>query len=197
MADYCTATQLKAAGRLNISTTTYDTELAALVTAASRWIDQHCCNGLADAFAAAAGGVRRFTREAVYGDSLILDMPILAISAVVNGDAASLTVNTLRLQPRNGRWFRQIQMLSTGVGWSFAADGEIVVTGTWGLYASGSTPAPILEACAMIAGWWFKRYQMALADATANADLGAVIYGEAVPKQVLAILAPYREGRLV
>ena len=45
MADYCSATELKT--RLDISGSGYDTTLATLATAASRWIDQHrrCADG--------------------------------------------------------------------------------------------------------------------------------------------------------
>lgn len=197
MADYCTIAQVKAPGRLNISNTTYDDELTSLCTAASRRIDRFCCHGLDSAFAAAGGVSRSFGREAVRGRFLHLDMPALAISAATNGEGSPLVINTLRLHPVNGRYFRRIEMLSTGVGWSFSDDGLVTITGTWGLAATGSTPAPITEAAAMLAGWLFKRYQMALADATANADLGAVIYGESMPKQVVDLLKPYREGFLV
>ena len=71
-------------------------------------------------------------------------------------------------------------------------DGLYIVTGVWGW--SSAAPAPVKEAAIMLAGWMFKRYQAALQDNAASPDLGQLVYGEAIPRQVLALLAPFRNG---
>jgi hypothetical protein len=194
MADYCTAAQVKGAGRLNISDTTYDTQLGEMITAASRWIDRYCVDGITDAFAVASDSTRHFGHEAIDGMMLFLDAPILTATSVTNGAGTVLQSTEYRLYPINGRYATRLRMLSDGPGWEVGSEEQVDIVGKWGLALAAATPAPITEACAMLAGWMLKRWQMALADATANQDLGSVIYGESMPKQVLALLEPYRLG---
>ena len=188
MADYCTAAQVKAAGRLNISGSTYDTELAALITAASRWIDRHC-NLPVDGFAASGSATRYYDANVVVGSTLFLDAPLLSVSTLTNGNSATIDSANYWLEPRNVSPKWQIT-LKSGYAWTFATDGWISVAGVWGYAASA--PQPITEAAAMLAGWMFKRYQAALQDSTASIELGELVYSEAIPKQVLALLQPYR-----
>ncbi len=190
MADYCTATQVKAAGRLNISGTTYDTELAALVTAASRWIDQATW-GIDNAFAASATTTRYFRSEDLDGSTLVLDAPLLSASTVTNGDTVEVSSTNYWLAPRNAAYRWGIQ-LKSGYSWTLDTDGEISIAGVWGF--SATVPDPIREATAMLAGWMFKRYQAALQDNAASPELGQIVYGEAIPKQVLALIRPYMRG---
>jgi hypothetical protein len=190
MADYCTATQVKAAGRLNISGTTYDTELAALVTAASRWIDQATWH-ITDAFAASATTTRYFREEDIDGQTLVLDAPLLSASTVTNGDTVVVSSTNYWLTPRNAAYRWGIQ-LKSGYSWAIDTDGEISVAGVWGF--STTVPDPIREATAMLAGWMFKRFQAALQDNAASPELGQIVYGEAIPKQVMALIQPYKRG---
>lgn len=191
MADYCTAAQVKTAGRLNITGTSYDTELAALVTAASRWIDRSTWQ-LDNAFAASGTSSRYYRGDAVERARLWLDAPILTVSTLTNGDGATIDSGDYWLMPRNNGYFWYIDLKSTASGWTFTTDGEITVAGTWGF--STTVPDPIREATAMLAGWMFKRYQAALQDNAASPELGQLVYGEAIPKQVLALIAPYKRG---
>ena len=46
----------------------------------------------------------------------------------------------------------------------------------------------------MLSGWLFKRYQAALQDAAFSPELGQLTYSEAMPKQVRALLDPFRLG---
>jgi hypothetical protein len=188
MADYCTPTHLKAAGRLNISGTTYDTELTALATAASRWIDRHC-NLPIDGFVASAGATRYYSTTDLCGKTLFFDAPLLSVSTLTNGNGDTIDSANYWLEPRSisPKW--QIT-LKSAYSWQFTTDGWVSVAGVWGY--SASVPAPVAEAAAMLAGWMFKRYQAALQDSTASIDLGELVYSEAIPKQVLALLQPYR-----
>ena len=44
----------------------------------------------------------------------------------------------------------------------------------------------------MLTAWTYKRYTVGLQDATANLDLGQLVYSEGVPKQVQMLLQGYR-----
>ena len=188
MADYCTVAHVKAAGRLNISGSTYDTELAALVTAASRWIDRHC-NMPVDSFAATAQVTRYYDINTIVYKALFLDAPLLSLTTLTNGDGTTISSDNYWLEPRNisPKW--QIT-LKSGHSWNFATDGWVSVAGVWGF--STDAPQPVIEATAMLAGWFFKRWQAALQDNAASVELGEIVYGEAIPKQVIAVLQPYR-----
>lgn len=188
MADYCTAAQVKAAGRLNISGSTYDTELTTLVTAASRWIDRHC-NLPTDGFVASASATRYYSIDDVSGAALFLDAPLLTLATLANGNGATIDSANYWLEPRNTSPKWQVT-LKSGYTWAFATDGWISVVGVWGF--STNVPLPVTEAAAMLAGWMFKRYQAALQDSTASIELGELVYSEAIPRQVLALLQPYR-----
>lgn len=197
MADYCTTANIKGAGRLNITDSGYDTQLGEIITAASRWIDRFCAGDIVNAFAVGTDTTRYYSQDNLQGGTLFLDAPLLAVTSITNGDSAAVASNTYRLWPRNAPYYYQVRLLSTADGWAFDTDGEIAIVGKWGLALSGSTPEPIKEACAMLAAWMFKRYQAALADATANFDLGQLVYNEAMPKQVVALLEPYRVGLFI
>lgn len=190
MADYCTATQVKAAGRLNITGTAYDTELASIVTAASRWIDGATWH-IDNAFAASGSTSRYFRSDAIGGAVLFLDAPLLSVATLTNADTVVIASGNYWLTPRNADYFWSIE-LKSGYSWTFDTDGEVTVSGVWGF--STTVPDPIREATAMLAGWLFKRYQAALQDNSAVGDMGQLLYGESMPKQVLALIQPYKRG---
>lgn len=188
MTDYCTLADIQQAGRLNIVGDAYDAALASLVTACSRWIDAYCRvpeNG----FAATTVTTRYFGRGEVDGGTLLLDGPLLSVTTLTNGDGAVLGTDAYRLLPRNGAPKYGIELRS-GYAWQWSIDGEIAVTGVWG--AAATVPAPVQEACVMLVAWMFKRYQAGLQDVTASPEIGQALYAESMPKQVRAMLAPYR-----
>ena len=58
-------------------------------------------------------------------------------------------------------------------------------------------PAPVREAAIMLTCWMFKRYQAAYRqDNAAVPELGQILYGEAMPKQVVALLT-FRNGTVM
>jgi len=191
MADYATVANVKAS--LDITGTDYDTLLARIVTAASRWVDHVVAGGLENAFAATATATRAYGRAAIKGGTLYLDAPLLSLTSLTNGDDLPIQPADAVLHPLNERSKRQVRLKSTS-GWSFLVDGLIEVEGVWGLYASGATPPAISEAATALAAWLFKRYQAGMSDATANYDLGSLVYSEAMPKQVAAMLLPFNTG---
>ena len=119
MADYCSATELKT--RLDISGSGYDTTLATLATAASRWIDQHC-RVPTDGFAATAAAHGYYNSDAVDGRTLVLDAPLLSVTTLANGDGSAIAAGSYWLRPRNGAAGWYIELKSSVSGWVFDTD---------------------------------------------------------------------------
>ena len=187
MTDYCAAADV--VNRLEITSSTYNTELAAIVTAASRAID-HFCRIPDNGFAQADDAVRYYDLASVSApDTLFLDAPIVSVTSIVNGDGATISASDYTLQPRNEEWHSRVQ-LKSAFAWRFATDGEIAITGKWG--KATVVPADIKEACIMLSAWMFKRYQVGMQDATANPDLGQITFAKGIPEQVRTLLQPWR-----
>lgn len=162
--------------------------LGELVTACSRWIDRYCkvpVNG----FAQTATATRYYDDSRVFDGILMLDAPLLSVTTLVTGGGATLTSGQYRLQPRNAEYYSAIR-LNSGVAWGWSLDGEIAVTGAWGM--ASSVPEPVREAAIMLTAWTYKRYTVGLQDVTANPDLGQLVYAKGMPEQVTTLLSGYR-----
>ncbi len=190
MAAYCLNSDIATA--LNISGSQDNTWLTSLATSASAWVDAHCAVP-AGGFAVAADSTRRFDVCALEDGDLRLDMPLVSLTSLINGDGTAVDTATVRLLPVNGSHYWAIQMLATGPGWQWVQDGLFSVTGKWGW--SATVPTPVKEATIMLAAWLYKRYQAGLQDAANNVEIGQMMYSERMPKQVVALLAPFRIGQ--
>lgn len=186
---YTTAANIGTA--LNIEGEEYSAQLTGLAASASNWIDQYC-NLPANGFAVAVDSTRQYGPDDVHDGYLQLDLPLLTVTSVVNGDGTVLANGQYRTLPLNAQRAWMITP-NSGYAWQWSNDGLISITGKFGW--SAMPPAAVVEACTMLAGWMFKRYQAALQDATANMDLGQLVYSEAIPKQVTALLTPFRSGK--
>ena len=190
MTAYCTANDIAQA--LNIAGTQDDGWLTTLADSASAWVDAHCAVPWGG-FAVAADSTRSFDACALEDGELRLDVPLVSLTSLTNGDGTAINKATVRLYPLNGGHYWSIRMLSTGPGWQWVQDGLFVVTGKWGW--STTAPTPVKEATVMLAAWMYKRYQAGLQDAANNAEIGQMMYSERMPKQVVALLAPFRIGQ--
>lgn len=186
--NYCAASDIQTA--LDILGYDNTAWLDSLSASACAWIDAYC--GLpTGGFAVAADSTRHFDVCSLRGAALLLDVPLLAVTTLVNADGNTIPAAGYRLYPLNEPRHWRIE-LRGGYGWAIVEDGLYAITGRWGW--SATVPAPVREAATMLAGWMFKRYQAALQDNAAAPELGQIVYGEAVPKQVIALLSPFRNG---
>jgi len=190
--NYCTVDDIKTKGRLDIESGDFDVDLDSMIAGLSRRIDRHY--GVVDnAFCQTATATRYYEDDAVDWRTLVLDMPIITVSSIVNGDGVTVPADDYRLFPRNGRWYNEIRLRENATAisaWGFITDGEIAVTGKWGFTLA--VPDEIREATTYWAAWLLKRYHAALQDASANFDLGQVVYSEGIPKPVINMLPGYR-----
>jgi hypothetical protein len=188
MTAYCTPGDVRDAARLDIASTSMDAGITQLIAAVSQRLDQ-LHNLPAGGFAVAADTTRYYGYDAIHRGRLHLDAPCLSVTTLTNGDTVIIPSNAYRLHPRNEPRKHTIELVSSaGYAWGFYDDGEIIVVGKFGY--SLTVPDNVAEACAMWAGWLLKRYQSALQDATANQEMGQLVYSESIPKQVLALLRP-------
>ncbi len=190
MTAYCTANDIALA--LNIAGVQDDGWLTTLADSASAWVDAHCALP-AGGFAVTADSTRRYDVCALEDGELRLDVPLVSLTSLTNGDGSAVNTALVRLLPINGPHYWSIQMLSTGPGWQWVQDGLFSVTGKWGW--SATVPTPVKEATVMLAAWLYKRYQAGLQDVANNAEIGQMMYSERMPKQVVALLAPFRIGQ--
>ena len=190
---YCSVSDVALALNLVANTGDDDAHLVRIVEAACNWIDRYC-NVPSGGFAVTADSTRYYIAADVRGNDLLLDVPLLAVTSITNGDMGTVPSNGYRLWPINGQRKWRVQLLSTyGSAWDVADDDDVVtIVGKFG--SSLTLPAAVREAAIMLAGWLFKRYQAALQDNAAAPELGQIVYWEAVPKQVVALLAPFRNG---
>lgn len=183
---YCTAEEIES--RLDITGSSYSFDLTELANVASDWIDMHC-HVPSSGYQVTADTTRYFDHCAINGRELVLDIPLLTVTSVTDGDGTTVSSANYRLTPRNGPRYNAITLLSSYYWRISDVDDEITVVGKFGY--SLTTPTPVKEAALMLAGWIFKRYQAALQDNIVNQDLGQIVYGAAMPKQVCALLAPF------
>ena len=190
MTAYCDAYDVAVA--LNIAGSQDDGWLTTLADSASAWVDAHCAVP-AGGFAVTADSTRSFDLCALEDRALLLDVPLVSLTSLTNGDGTAINTAVVRLYPLNAGHYWSIHMLSTGPGWQWVQDGLYTVTGKWGW--STTPPTPVREATVMLAAWLYKRYQAGLQDAANNAEIGQMMYSEKMPKQVVALLAPFRSER--
>jgi hypothetical protein len=192
MTDYCQIADVKSA--LDMTASTYDTQLGRIITAASRWVDEVCECG-ESGFAPTADATRYFEACAVEDRTLWIDMPLLSVTTLTNGDGATIDAGSYRLWPLNESIKRQI-ILKSAYAWTFTDEDALVsVAGRWGY--STSVPQPVNEATIIMAAWMHQRYMSGLADASASPELGQLIYGKPVPEQAKALLKPWIERRFL
>lgn len=185
---YTTIALVKAS--LDVSGNADDTELTRIVAAASDWVDRYC--GVLTGSFAPAESTRYYSSENLAADGDIrLDQPLLSLTSVTDGFGAVVDSNNLVLFPLNGLLKWRIHRLDGAWGVD-EYENFVTVVGKFGM--SLTVPEGISEATIMLSAWIYKRYQAALQDATANAELGTVIYGESMPKQVRELLKPFRIG---
>lgn len=194
MADYCTLDELKAA--LNISDTTDDTQLEAVITAASSFIDGHCNRD----FTVAAGTTSRdYAPTGRYDVLLIDDCTTIQSVSIDDGldGSFSITLGTAdwQAEPLNGRHgglalpYNRLRPLEDGywpVEWRGRATVRVTATYGW-----SEIPPVVRQAAILQSSRLFVRYDSPLGVAGFG-DLGAMRVSSRVDPDVAMMLSPYR-----
>ena len=185
---YASTNDLKA--YLGIGTATDDALLAALLTRAQAVIDRHCDR----TFEAAVDTTRYYDAvDDVWGQLLMLDTDLCAVTTVVNGDGVTINSTDYMLQPSNLRPAYAIRLKDNSpVVWTYSESPErsIAVTGKFAY--SASAPADIVHATVRLAAWLYRQKDNSadMSDVSVTTG-GAVMIPSGLPRDVTAMLERY------
>jgi hypothetical protein len=204
MADYCTTTDVKANPDLGISSTditTYDVVLSALITQASRMIDEHL-GRWPNFFSPSTDAATRFYTAF---DNLVLDIDeavsVTAVAVSEGGEVTSTGYTTWAatdylLGPYNyaalGEPIRWIEV-DTLNGSQFSFYGYprgVSVTGIFGY--SAAVPETVKRACIAQVVFMFMQDKQAYQNQSAGGDVGSLFFNGDLHPLVKKLLEPYR-----
>lgn len=183
--DYSTLAAVKQS--LNRTTEDDDAFLEALITRASRMIDDYC-----QRFFVGETQTRNFDAvQDVYERTLYLDEDLLSVDVIQNGDGTTITASQYVFEPRNRAPKHGITLKSgTADLWTYFTDPEnaISVTGTWG-YSAG-TPDAIQQATNRLVIWWFKQRSSPFTE-VGTTDAGLATINPSMPNDIRLLLQPF------
>jgi len=145
---YCTLDEVKAA--LRETTETDDALIEQAINAASRAIEQVTGHTYY-----ATSATRYYRNASIYGQMLLLDADLLAVTTLTNGDAVVIGSTYYWLLPRNDPPYRGIQLKSTTFWNLSTADAEVSIAGSWG--SASTPPANVRSACVLMAERLYRR----------------------------------------
>lgn len=203
MADYCTTTDVKANPDLGISSTdvtSYDTVLSALITQASRMIDEYL-GKWPDYFATTDTSIRYYTAH----DPGYLDIDeAVSISSVAVSESGEVTstgyttwaATDYLLWPYNttdtSEPYRRIEIdVLNGSKFSFYGYPKgVQVTGVFGY--SSTVPDTVKRACIAQVVAMFMQDKAAYQNISAGGNAGSLSYDGELHPLVKLLLAPYK-----
>jgi hypothetical protein len=168
----------------------HDTMIEQMVMAASRWIDEY--TGLT--FYSSSTTRYYIVGIDTEGPVLYLDMPLLTVTTLTNGDSVEIGSGDYTLLPKNEGHYWKIRLdTDSGKTWQYTTDqyaDTISVAGTWG-YAS-TAPVNIKEACLLLVNRLYAR-RNAVFGVQGTTELGVVSMRIPQDPDVMALLTPYRK----
>jgi hypothetical protein len=186
---YLTLDELKKYLGIALAETQDDDLLLSLIKSAQGEIDTHCGRRFEG-----ATFTRYYGPGSLSGVLLNLDADLLSVSALVNGDGATLAANDYLLWPRNTLPAWGLRLKSSKV-WAFRdPDSEITVTGQWGY--STTPPEEVVQATRRLAGYMYRQKDAQVFDVTAQPNMGVITVPQGMPSDVKILLAPYRKRTL-
>lgn len=183
---YTDSTALKA--YLGISGTGDDALLSSCVTRAQAIVDAQF-----SATFEAETETRYYTQYDIENSNVLwLDMPLLTVTTLTNGDGDTISADDYWLLPRNDApyWYIKLKSGGTTTAYEFNTDGEVSVAGTWGYTATA--PGEIVQATLRLAGYIYRQKDSQIFDTTAILELGTMTIPGGIPKDVERLLSIVR-----
>lgn len=145
-------------------------------------------------FEAAADVTRWHTLDNVWGRQLQLDGDCCAITAITNGNGATVDAGEYHTLPRNRTPYYAVELWpDSATAWDADSGGQIAVVGKWAY--SVTAPADVAHACVRLAAWMYRQKDNAGNDAPIIAG-DITILPSRIPSDVQLMLAPYRRALL-
>ncbi len=190
--DLCTLADVK--NYLQKTDTTFDSVLSTLISRASRVIENYASREFADKGTL----TRTFQQDGYLVDLLPYDLRA-ATTVTVDpvGAATVILTDQYALRPLNKTTLGTYIQLRTGAYTSLYSErrstfgsSEISVTGTWG---AATTPLPVVQACVVTVGLWFRREIAARGNAAADWDIDGVdLRPLSMPGAAQRLVDPYK-----
>lgn len=182
---YATLGDLKRELGISVDNTGDDALLTALLAQAESFIDAQFSARFETTTA-----TRVYGPERVVGSVLLLDAPLLTLTALVNGAGETIPASDYELLPRNALPKREIRLRTDAtVGWSVSADTPVTVTGAWGYTATA--PELVKRLTVRMAAYYYRLRDAQVFDTVYNAELGQLTVPKGIPadaQQILNIL---------
>jgi hypothetical protein len=144
-------------------------------------------------FAGTAGTVyyNRFTQGAqIVNQALYLDRDLHTLVGVVNGDATTIPVGSVWVEPRNqGPPYRILRLKSSYV-WTWNTDSDVTISGTFGY--STVAPDDIVQATVRWSAYLWRQKDTGPGDVAGFQESGEVVIAKGIPDDIKALLSPYR-----
>lgn len=134
--------------------------------------------------------VNRFGQVNVAGQALYLDTDLVSLVSVTNGDATTIPLGSVWLEPRNeGPPYRIVRLKSSYV-WVWNTDSDVTLAGTFGF--GTVVPDDIVQATIRTAAYYYRQKDTGPGDVAGFPDGGEVQVAKGLPDDVRWLLSPYR-----
>lgn len=192
--DLCSLADVKA--YLQKTDTTFDSLLSTLITRASAVIENYAMREFSDKGTL----TRTFQQDGSLVDLLPYDLrAATAVTLDPVGAATIITSTEYALRPLNQTMLGTYIQLRTSAYTSIYSErrssfgsSEISITGSWG---AATTPLPVVQACVVTVGLWFRREIAARGNAASDWDIDGVdLRPLSMPGAAQRLIDPYKRN---
>lgn len=194
--DLCSLADVKAYLQKDGSVTgvLFDSTLSTLITRASAVIENYASREFSDKGTL----TRTFAQDSYLVDLLPYDLRTPTVVTIdPSGAATVITTDEYALRPLNRTTLGTYVQLHTGYYTSLYSErrsafgaSELSITGSWG---AATTPLPVVQACVVTVGLWFRREIAARGVGSSDYDLdGADLRPLSMPGAAQRLVDPYR-----
>lgn len=177
---------------LGITSSNDDALIASLILSAQKFLELETDK----IFDVATATTRYFTygeHTSRDGMTLYLDMPLVSVTTLTNGDATVIASNKYKLYPLNRIPYSQIRLLpSSSYAWTYTddPDGAIAVNGLWGW---SSTPDDhIKQLMKRLTGFLYRQKDAQAYDLTGFSEIGQIRVKHRIPEDIEKMIEYYR-----
>lgn len=183
---YATVAQLSE--YLGLTDDADDALLASLIQRAQAIIDTHCNR----TFEASTDSTKSFDSRIIWGQWLLFEDDLCAVTTVTNGDSALVSSTQYTTEPRNATPWYAFKLRDNATDTWTATDADITIVGKWAY--SLTAPTDIVHATIRLAAWLYRQRDNAAGDSDRAIVAGnATILPMRLPSDALALLERYRK----
>lgn len=184
---------------LGNTTAADDALLSALLSAAQSTIDRYTRR----TFEASADSTKYLDGVQPYVNGRWLHVSevgdLCAITSITNGDGTTVSASSYVTEPRNVATgnvepIRAIKLKdNASIAWTYTGTPEnaITIVGRWAY--SVTAPASVVQACKILAAYYYKQKDAGTFDVVAVPEMGTITVPQGMPRTAQVLLNPYRK----